>query len=71
MDDVLHTGRTVRAALDAVVHRGRPRTLRLAVLVDRGGREYPIQADFVGRALPVAGAARVHVRPDLSVDVET
>ena len=48
MDDVLHTGRSVRAALDALVDLGRPRAIRLAVLVDRPGRELPIQADYVG-----------------------
>ena len=49
VDDVLYTGRTVRAALDALVDFGRPRSVQLAVLVDRGHRELPIQADFVGR----------------------
>lgn len=48
VDDVLHTGRTVRAALDAVMEFGRPRAVQLAVLVDRGGRELPIQADYAG-----------------------
>lgn len=48
MDDVLHTGRSVRAALDALVDLGRPRAIRLAVLVDRPGRELPIQADYAG-----------------------
>jgi len=51
VDDVLYTGRTIRAALDALVDFGRPRRIRLAVLVDRGLREYPIQADFVGRVI--------------------
>ncbi|MFQ6047943.1 MAG: bifunctional pyr operon transcriptional regulator/uracil phosphoribosyltransferase PyrR [Phycisphaerae bacterium] len=51
VDDVLFTGRTVRAALDALADLGRPRAVRLAVLVDRGGRELPIQADFVGLRL--------------------
>jgi pyrimidine operon attenuation protein / uracil phosphoribosyltransferase len=56
VDDVLYTGRTIRAALDALVDFGRPRLIRLAVLVDRGLREYPIQADFVGdRTETVAG----------------
>lgn len=67
VDDVLHTGRTVRAALDAIVHLGRPRTIRLAVLVDRGGREYPIHPDFAGRTLPADASARLHVHPDFSV----
>jgi pyrimidine operon attenuation protein/uracil phosphoribosyltransferase len=48
VDDVIYTGRSVRAALDAIVDLGRPRAIRLAVLVDRGGRELPIQPDFVG-----------------------
>lgn len=51
VDDVLFTGRTVRAALDAIVQFGRPRTIQLAVLIDRGHREYPIQPDYVGRRL--------------------
>ncbi len=48
MDDVLFTGRTIRAALDALIDYGRPRRIELAVLVDRGGRELPIQPDYVG-----------------------
>ncbi len=62
VDDVLYTGRTIRAALDALVDFGRPRAIRLAVLVDRGLREYPIQADFVGM--------RVETSPDETVRVE-
>ena len=53
-DDVLYTGRTVRAALDALVDYGRPKAVRLAVLIDRGHRELPVQADFVGREVPTA-----------------
>jgi pyrimidine operon attenuation protein/uracil phosphoribosyltransferase len=53
-DDVLFTGRTVRAALDALVDYGRPRAVQLAVLVDRGHRELPIQADFVGQVVPTS-----------------
>jgi pyrimidine operon attenuation protein/uracil phosphoribosyltransferase len=53
-DDVLFTGRTVRAALDALIDYGRPKAVRLAVLVDRGHRELPIQADFVGKAVDTA-----------------
>ncbi len=49
VDDVLHTGRTIRAALDAVTDYGRPSFIRLAVLIDRGGREFPIQPDYVGK----------------------
>ncbi len=52
VDDVLYTGRTVRAALDAIHSYGRPRVIRLAVMVDRGHRELPIRADFVGKNLP-------------------
>jgi pyrimidine operon attenuation protein/uracil phosphoribosyltransferase len=62
VDDVLHTGRTVRAALDAVCDLGRPGCVRLAVLVDRGGRELPIQADFVGMATLARDRERVLVR---------
>jgi pyrimidine operon attenuation protein/uracil phosphoribosyltransferase len=54
IDDVLFTGRTVRAALDAVMDFGRPRTIQLAVLVDRGHRELPIRADFVGKNVPTS-----------------
>lgn len=62
VDDVLYTGRTVRAALDTLMDFGRPRAIRLAVLVDRGHRELPIAADFVGRAVPTARAEDVQVR---------
>ena len=55
VDDVLFTGRTVRAALDAITELGRPRAVQLAVLVDRGHRELPIRADFVGKNLPTNG----------------
>ncbi len=61
VDDVLFTGRTVRAALDALVDFGRPRAVRLVVLVDRGHRELPIRADHVGRNIPTARAERVNV----------
>jgi pyrimidine operon attenuation protein/uracil phosphoribosyltransferase len=62
VDDVLYTGRTVRAALDEIVDFGRPRRVWLAVLVDRGGRELPISADFVGARLDVAVSDDVQVR---------
>ncbi len=62
VDDVLYTGRTVRAALDELVDFGRPRRVWLAVLVDRGGRELPIAADFAGARLEVADADDVQVR---------
>ena len=61
VDDVLFSGRTVRAALDAVADLGRPAAVRLATLVDRGHRELPIRADFVGKNLPTSTAERVHV----------
>jgi len=61
-DDVLYTGRTVRAALDALTDHGRPRAVRLAVLIDRGHRELPIRPDFVGKNLPTAVEEIVHVR---------
>ena len=61
VDDVLYSGRTIRAALDAVADVGRPAAVRLATLVDRGHRELPIRADFVGKNLPTATAERVHV----------
>ena len=61
VDDVLFTGRTVRAALDALIDFGRPRAVRLVVLVDRGHRELPIRADHVGRNIPTARAERVNV----------
>lgn len=64
VDDVLYSGRTIRAALDAIVDLGRPRVVRLAVLVDRGHRELPIRADHVGKNLPTSTAekVRVHLR---------
>ncbi len=61
VDDVLFTGRTVRSALDAVTDLGRPRAIRLAVLVDRGLRELPVQADFVGRFIPTSRRERIEV----------
>jgi pyrimidine operon attenuation protein/uracil phosphoribosyltransferase len=54
VDDVLYTGRSVRAAMDAIVELGRPRSIQLAVLVDRGHRELPIRADFVGKNVPTS-----------------
>lgn len=62
VDDVLYSGRTIRAALDALSDLGRPRAVRLAVLVDRGHRELPIRADFVGKNLPTAADQRINVR---------
>jgi pyrimidine operon attenuation protein/uracil phosphoribosyltransferase len=62
VDDVLYTGRTIRAALDALIEFGRPRAIQLVVLVDRGHRELPIKADYVGKNLPTSLSESVHVR---------
>jgi pyrimidine operon attenuation protein/uracil phosphoribosyltransferase len=70
VDDVLFTGRTVRAALDALSDLGRPQRIELAVLVDRGHRQLPIRADYVGKNLPTALEERVRVRVD-AIDGET
>jgi pyrimidine operon attenuation protein/uracil phosphoribosyltransferase len=61
VDDVLFTGRTVRAAIDALLDHGRPRAVQLAALIDRGHRELPIQPDFVGRVIATSRAERVNV----------
>jgi pyrimidine operon attenuation protein/uracil phosphoribosyltransferase len=72
VDDVLFTGRTARAAIEAVLHHGRPRSIQLVALVDRGHREYPIQPDFVGLQLPTKHQERVAVEvdPELAVFLE-
>jgi pyrimidine operon attenuation protein/uracil phosphoribosyltransferase len=70
VDDVLYTGRTVRAALDTLMDYGRPQAIRLAVLVDRGHRELPIAADFVGRVVPTSRSEDVQVRLRESDDEE-
>ncbi|MFC1594637.1 bifunctional pyr operon transcriptional regulator/uracil phosphoribosyltransferase PyrR [Candidatus Omnitrophota bacterium] len=62
VDDVLYTGRTIRAALDALIDFGRPQVIQLAVLVDRGHRELPIRADYVGKNIPTAQDEIVEVR---------
>jgi pyrimidine operon attenuation protein / uracil phosphoribosyltransferase len=62
VDDVLYTGRTARAAMDALLELGRPAAIRLAILVDRGHRELPIRADYVGKNVPTARGERVLVR---------
>ncbi|MCM8796847.1 MAG: bifunctional pyr operon transcriptional regulator/uracil phosphoribosyltransferase PyrR [Candidatus Omnitrophica bacterium] len=62
IDDVLYTGRTVRAALDALIDFGRPKTIQLAVLIDRGHRELPIRADYVGKNIPTSKNEIVEVR---------
>jgi pyrimidine operon attenuation protein/uracil phosphoribosyltransferase len=62
VDDVLYTGRTVRAALDELIDFGRPKAIQLVVIVDRGHRELPIKADYVGKNLPTSHAESVSVR---------
>ena len=62
VDDVLYTGRTIRSALDALIDFGRPRSIQLIVLVDRGHRELPIKADYVGKNLPTSPKQSVQVR---------
>ncbi|MDR1773975.1 MAG: bifunctional pyr operon transcriptional regulator/uracil phosphoribosyltransferase PyrR [Clostridioides sp.] len=62
VDDVLYTGRTVRAALDAIIDIGRPSAIQLAVLVDRGHRELPIRADYVGKNVPTSRSEEITVR---------
>lgn len=62
VDDVLYTGRTVRAALDALIDFGRPQTIQLLVVVDRGHRELPIKADYVGKNVPTSRVETVRVR---------
>ena len=61
VDDVLYTGRTVRAALDAIVYNGRPKKVQLAVLIDRGHRELPIRPDYVGKNVPTSRDERIVV----------
>ena len=70
VDDVLYTGRTVRAALDELIDFGRPDRIRLAVLVDRGHRELPIRPDYVGKNLPTARTERVNVQLSEVDDVD-
>jgi len=62
VDDVLYTGRTVRAALDALIDLGRPKSIQLAVLIDRGHRELPIKADFIGKNVPTSHLEEIAVR---------
>ncbi len=64
VDDVLFTGRTIRAAMDALIDLGRPRCIQLAVLIDRGHRELPIRPDFIGRNVPTAQEELIHVEFD-------
>jgi pyrimidine operon attenuation protein/uracil phosphoribosyltransferase len=70
VDDVLFTGRTVRAAIDALFDYGRPQRVQLAVLCDRGHRELPIRPDYVGKNLPTAHGERVNVRLEETDDVD-
>jgi len=70
VDDVLFTGRTIRSALDAIIDFGRPRSIQLAVLIDRGHRELPIRPDFVGKNIPTSKDDRVLVRLDERDDSE-
>ena len=70
VDDVLFTGRTIRAALDAITELGRPQAIQLAVLVDRGHRELPIRADFVGKNLPTGVTEDIRVRLRETDDVD-
>ena len=70
VDDVLYTGRTVRAAIDALFDYGRPQRVQLAVLADRGHRELPIRPDYVGKNFPTAHAERVNVRVDELDDID-
>ena len=62
VDDVLYTGRTARAAIDAIIDKGRPQMIQLAVLVDRGHRELPIRADYVGKNIPTSGKEMISVQ---------
>ena len=64
VDDVIYTGRTVRAAIDAIFHFGRPRSVQLAVLIDRGHRELPIRPDYVGKNIPTSHSEMVSVMVD-------
>ena len=65
-DDVIHTGRTVRAAIEAIIKLGRPKSIQLAVLVDRGHREWPIRADYVGKNVPTSESEKIIVNYDES-----
>lgn len=70
IDDVLYTGRTIRAALDALIDMGRPKTIQLAVLIDRGHRELPIRADFVGKNVPTSSHEVVSVQLNVTDGAE-
>ena len=64
VDDVIYTGRTVRAAINALMDIGRPRMIQLAIMVDRGHRELPIRADYIGKNIPTSKSEVIHVRVD-------
>ena len=68
VDDVIQTGRTMRAAFDAVASRGRPAAIEMAVLVDRGGREVPVRPTYVGKNLPVSASEWVEIELDDGAD---
>ena len=70
VDDVIFTGRTARAAIEAVLKKGRPRTIQLAVLIDRGHRELPIRPDYVGKNIPTSRSEKVVVSPHSRTTVE-
>lgn len=70
VDDVLYTGRTIRAALDALIDMGRPKSIQLAVLIDRGHRELPIRADYVGKNVPTSSHELVSVQLDATDGLE-
>ncbi|QDI90585.1 bifunctional pyr operon transcriptional regulator/uracil phosphoribosyltransferase PyrR [Salicibibacter halophilus] len=70
VDDVLYTGRTVRAAMDALMDKGRPNQIQLAVLADRGHRELPIRADYVGKNVPTARSEQIRVQLHQSDDID-
>jgi len=71
VDDVLYTGRTIRAAMDALIDFGRPRSIQLVVLIDRGHRELPIRADYVGKNLPTSHNESVEVKLKETDDVDS
>ena len=70
VDDVLFTGRTIRAAIDALIDFGRPSSVQLAVLIDRGHREFPIRPDYVGKNIPTSKDSRVQVLLNEDDDID-
>ena len=69
VDDVLYTGRTVRASMDAIIDLGRPNKIQLAVLIDRGHRELPIRADYVGKSVPTSSEEKIRVQFEGNIGV--